>query len=180
MPATGFYRWLSRLQGDKLAEFISASSVSDAACREMLREAGDPLPICDVPAEGQPGDAEADGVPDGADELEPPVMPLVLSEPLQYRRCIVEGLAGSVKVYFNHTAPTLEKQRAYANCLEATHHNCFQWRLAGDFGSRDEAARCFYCWASMHGAFKSRHEHTPFRPSAAQVATVGPVAITGW
>ena len=90
----------------------------------------------------------------------------------ELRRCVVNGPAGSIKVYFDHFTGHSSGQRCWTFC-PGNHEHCLQYRQSCDFADRDAVARYFYTWAVRHLDFETRSAHLSWRPSQADLDNAG-------
>ena len=172
----GYYQCLRRLRGPPLQEFLHQQMGNAAWCKKALKDFGKVIQVINVPVEDETDMEDEPGL------QEPPLPAIGLPPPPlqdlapEWTRCCISGAAGKVKVYFDHRTSNRAEQRTYANCLGGN-ANCFQWRMARDFGTRDQVARCFYCWASSHAVCTDRESHMALRPTAQDLAMIGEVSV---
>jgi hypothetical protein len=169
-----YYQCLLRLRGDKLKAFITSGQFDKAWCKQMLRSPEAEFPLHDAP----PLEPDPDDVDDDAEDAEPRPLALLpaMLDRMKWHRVKVQGIKGSVRVFFDNFTGGGITQRSWANCSGA-HDHCFQWRQCDDFACRDDLARYMYTWATSHECCEDRASHQSYRPSASDVELIGCVQI---
>jgi len=166
-----YYQCLLRLREQRLREFLERA-VDQKWCLEELRKARQALPLSDIPAEEPGSDEEV-----GAVVPLPPLQLPLADRRIQFERCVAVGPAERVKIYFDRCTGGSAGQRCYANCSSKNHSNCFQWRQAEDFSSREEIAAYFYVWSVGHVPFADRFAHMGWRPGDADLQLSAAITV---
>jgi hypothetical protein len=139
-----FYQCLLRLRGSALNVFLRCGQPGKAWCKKAIKDADQACLAFNAPPLEPDSASVACELLEDAEPRQQPLLPALVDRE-EYKRVIVTGDVGSVKVYFDHYSGC-NGQRVYANCKGGVcHDNCFQWRQCTDVGSRDEIARRFFC-----------------------------------
>lgn len=137
-----FYQCLLRLRGSALTYLLRRGQLDKAWCKKAIKDVDQACLAFNAPPLEPDSASEACELLEDAEPRQQPLLPALVDRE-EYKRVMVTGDVGSVKVYFDHYSGG-NGQRVYASCKGGVcHDNCFQWRQCTDFGSRDEIARYF-------------------------------------
>ena len=169
-----YYQCVLRLRGAQLTEFRNHGQFDTAWCRRAVRDAELTMQIQDAPAPEEDFDACPDEM-DNQFALVPALIPAI-HDRVAFRRVLVVGDGGSVRVYVDHFSGG-GSQRTWVNCTSKDHVNCFQWRQCSDFESPLELASYMYAWALSYEGYNCRETHMPYRPGTSVIESMGPLEL---